>query len=839
MIYQNEYTNHISFPLGGIGSGSIGLSGNGRLVDWEIFNRPSKGSLNGYSHVAIKAKTKQGIKTKILNGDLNESLMGQYQKTPYTGFGFGPTEMSMCGYPHFKNVVFQGEFPIAQLFFSDEDFPAKVNMTAFNPFIPLDADNSSIPAAFFEFEVMNTDEEEIEYQIAFSIMNPFDNSKNYSVDLENYRMITLKNAGADENDISYGDLTIASDHNDIIRQEYWYRGIWQDSIVTFWNDFNSEKDMQNRIYEKNGKKDGSTMIARINLLPGEAQKVRFVLSWNVPNNYNYWTPGYEKVTWKNYYAVLFRDSVHSALYALKNWKNLYEKTICFKDALFGTTLDKTIIEAISATMSVLKTATVLRLEDGSFYGWEGLNEESGSCEGTCQHVWNYAYALCFLFPELERSIRDLEFKYSTYESGSMVFRLKLPLGRDKGTFRACLDGQMGSIIKCYREWKLSGNDEWLKQNWSNITKVLEFAWSTENPDEWDLNKDGVLEGRQHHTLDMELFGPSSWLQSMYLAALKAAAEMADYLGDHERFREYIEIFQKGYQWTKERLFNGKYFVQKVNLEDKGILEHFGCEEEYWNEETGEIKYQIGEGSEIDQLLGQWHCIINGLGDVLDPEQVSLALENMVKNNYKDSMRGFVNPWRIFSLNDEAGSVMCDYPEGIRKPRIPIPYCEETMHGFEYQFAGLLFTAGRMDDALKVVKAVRDKYDGKKRNPWNEIECGSNYARSMASFALLPILSGFEFHLPKRYIGFNPLVSKKEFRSVFFVGTGWGVFSVKANRVVIKLEEGTLRLSEIGLKFVKAVKEINIDGKFQSFKFENGSVGFDECVVTSFVEIIYW
>ena len=55
MKYTGDFTNEISFPLGGIGTGSIGLGGNGRLIDWEIFNRPSKGSINGYSHLAIKA----------------------------------------------------------------------------------------------------------------------------------------------------------------------------------------------------------------------------------------------------------------------------------------------------------------------------------------------------------------------------------------------------------------------------------------------------------------------------------------------------------------------------------------------------------------------------------------------------------------------------------------------------------------------------------------------------------------------------------------------------------------------------------------------------------------
>ncbi len=629
MIYEGEYTSQISFPLGGIGSGSIGLGGNGMLVDWEIFNRPAKGSLNGRTHMAVKAKTKQGVKTRVLSGDLTQNLTGQYQKKNYTGFGYGPAGDTMCGFPHFKKVVFEGKFPIARLTFTDEEFPARISMTAFNPFIPLDADNSSIPAAFFELEVENTSQEEMEYQLAFSLMNPFEVSENQYREQENCRMITLKHAGVAPEDTAYGDLTIATDHADVLWQSYWYRGGWQDPIVTFWNDFNSMEDVKERLYETPGQRDGSTLIAKISAAPGQARKVRFVLAWNVPNNYNYWNPEADKTPWKNYYAVLFGDSVESAVYALKNWESLYGRTLRFQKALFETTLDPVIIEAVSATMSVLKSPTVLRLADGSFYGWEGVHEEAGSCEGTCQHVWNYAYALCFLFPELERSIRDLEFTYSTYENGWMVFRMSLPLGSPKGTFRACVDGQMGSVIKCCREWKISGDDQWLRRNWDNIKKILAYAWSEENPDEWDRDKDGVLEGRQHHTLDMELFGPSSWLESMYLAALEAAAEMADYLGDTKEAEKYREIFQKGYQWTRDNLFNGSYFIQKLDLADKGVLEHFGCEDVYWNEEAGEIKYQIGEGSILDQLLGQWHCLINGLGDVLDREQMNLALESMM------------------------------------------------------------------------------------------------------------------------------------------------------------------------------------------------------------------
>ena len=840
MKYVGQYTKEISFPLGGIGTGSIGLGGDGRLIDWEIFNKPSKGSINGYTHFAIRAIQGDKITAAVLNGDIQKEFIGQYKKSNFTGYGFGPSNQKMCGFPHFKNVEFNGEFPLALLDFKDDKFPANVNMTAFNPFIPLDAKNSSIPAAFFEFEVENITSENVEYQIALSVANPYKDSIN-KADINNIvKTLTLLNNGAGRDEIEYGDLTLATDCDTAYTQTYWYRGGWQDSIVSFWNEFSNEKHINERIYDDQGRYDTGTLIAEIKLCPKEKKKVKFILSWNVPNNYNYWNEcknddGTHK-TWKNYYATVFENSVQTAVYSLENWDYLYNRTLNFKKALHETTMPKEVIDAASSNLSVLKSPTVLRLEDGSFYGWEGVHELEGSCEGTCQHVWNYAYALCFLFPELERSIRDMEFNFSTDENGRMGFRIMLPLGRKMTDFRACVDGQMGAVIKCYREWKISGDNKWLEANWENIKKVLEYAWSENNEDCWDLDKDGVLEGRQHHTLDMELFGPSSWLEGMYLAALKAAAEMADFLGDTQKAQEYREIFDKGYRWTKENLFNGKYFIQKVDINDKRITDKFDASPKYWNDETKQIKYQIHEGSSIDQMLAQWHADIIGLGEIFDKEQVFDALSEMMKNNYKPTMREFVNPWRIFSVNDEAGTVICDYPHGTEKPKIPIPYCEETMTGFEYSFAGLLCSRGKIDDGLKVVKAVRDRFDGEKRNPWNEFECGSNYARSMASYALIPILSGFEFDMPHHHIGFNPYKAN-DFKCIWSLADAWGNFEVNNNTVKINVCEGEISLKSLSLKFCSKVSYVKIDGKDVDFEFKNGIIYFKETNILNYVEII--
>lgn len=843
MKYVNQYTKEISFPIGGIGTGSIGIGGDGTLIDWEIFNRPAKGSINGYSHFAIRAIKCDKIIPMVMQGDVNKEFTGRFKGAEsYTGYGWGPDNSSLRGFPHFKKVVFDGEFPIATLTFNDDKFPADVKLKAFNPFIPRDSHNSGIPAAFFEVEINNTDNEEIIYEVAFTVSNPYKVSHNESAVIDGIKTLTLSNGECGKDSVDYGELTVATDCEKSCVQTYWYRGNWSQNILSFWNDFSSEKTIPDRTYNNDGENetDTGTLIAQVKVLSGEIGKLKFVLSWNVPNCYNYWSEYKDEsgkdVKWKNYYATVFENSISSATYSLKNWDNLYERTNKFKNALYSSTLPEVVIEAAAFNLSVLKSPTVFRLEDGSFYGWEGVSERYGLCEGTCQHVWNYAYALCFLFPDLERSIRDLEFKYSTDKTGRMGFRLQLPLGREMSDWRACVDGQMGSVIKCYREWKISGDNEWLKSNWNNIKKVLEYAWSDKNPDCWDRDKDGVLEGRQHHTLDKELFGASSWLEGMYLVALKAAAEMGEFLGDTQSAKIYNNLFEKGYNWTKENLFNGKYFIQKIDIKDKSLLEKYDALQEYWNDELKQIVCQIGEGCAIDQMLAQWHSYIIGLGNIFDKNQISVALSNMMENNFKSAMREFTNPWRLFALDDESGTVICEYPDGAQKPRIPIPYYGETMTGFEYAFAGLLFAHGKTQDGMKVVKAVRDRFDGEKRNPWNEFECGNNYARSMSSYALIPILSGFEFDMPNNHIGFNPYVTNN-FKCIWSLADAWGNFVIVNKTIKVDVYEGKITLKSLGLKFCNEISNLKIDGKDTDFEFENGIIYFKETYISDCIEII--
>lgn len=160
-----------------------------------------------------------------------------------------------------------------------------------------------------------------------------------------------------------------------------------------------------------------------------------------------------------------------------------------------------------------------------------------------------------------------------------------------------------------------------------------------------------------------------------------------------------------------------------------------------------------------------------------------------------------------------------------------------MTGFEYSFAGLLFSRGFIDEGLKIVKSVRERYDGKKRNPWNEMECGSNYARTMASFAFLPILSGFSFDMPNKTIGFSPKLNKNNFRCPWFLESGWGEFMLQNNKAEISVADGFLKINKISLPFIKKVLSVKINGTAVDYEFTKDTIIIEERKCTD-IEICY-
>ena len=848
-VYTGRQLDEIAFPLGGIGTGMISLGGWGQLRDFEIFNRPSKGLMFQYTFFTLYAK--QGEEqpvTRVLQGPVGGA---------YTGQGHGVPRLDGAGLPHMRECKFTGEFPFARIDFSDPKMPLQVSLEAFNPFIPLNDKDSSLPAAIFLVHLTNATSDPVKATLFANLENKLGHPEP-GKGVTEFRegesasglMMTTKKYDPDSS--RFGSLALATRWPDLNVQTHWFRGGWFDALHKFWDEASKDGELEeNRepAEADDGRTDVGSIGLKVNLKPGEEVTLPVMITWYIPVFAKYWGGG-DNPIWKNYYASFLSDAFDVAEYIGANLDRLESETRLFKDSLFESTLPEPVLDAVSSQISILKTTTCLRLTDGTFYAFEGCHPGAGCCEGTCTHVWNYAQALPYLFPALERSIRDADYAYNLTDEGHMTFRMPLPLGTmASGKFHPAGDGQMGGILKVYREWLMCGDDEWLRKLWPRVRMALEYAWK-----HWDADKDGVMEGVQHNTYDIEFYGPNTMMGSFYLGALRAAEEMARYLGEQEKADEYHAVFESGRAWMDEYLFNGEWYRQDVRPSADGPED---APIEDWP------KYQYGDGCLSDQMIGQWYARMLNLGDLLDSDQVKKAIVSIFKYNWRSDLSEHPNPQRIYALNDEPGLLLCSWPRGGR-PALPFVYSDEVWCGIEYQVASHLIYEGFVEEGLAVVKGVRDRHDGTRRNPWNEFECGSHYARSMASYSLLLALSGFHYSAPAKRISFAPRIREENFACFFSVDSGWGVYGqqilpsfrpIRAYIIkgaetptqshyappgagisvaMIQMHSGDLVLQEFGLPFSMEKVDVYLEGRSISAEVDRSGTG----MILRFVEPVH-
>ncbi|WP_374627605.1 GH116 family glycosyl-hydrolase, partial [Devosia sp.] len=393
-VYEGDSTREISFPLGGIGTGSIGLSGAGRLIDWEIQNRPAKGITNGLSHFAVRAEQDgRVLDARILNGPYLGNRTGDFPADTSRNFGFGARRDSLAGMPHFRSNTFEGRFPVASLSFESEQFPGAVGLTAFNPFIPLNDRDSSIPAAMFEIAFTNPTEAPITYTavgvVGHGLQPPTKATRVNRKGVTGVKVIT------DEPDTGaphYAEIVLATDSPVTSRQTHLYRGHWFDALEVYWKELNQPGPFADRDYGTvdvaggmGRNRDSSLVAGHVVVAPGETRSVRFALTWYAPNFRKYWitpvwhfrNPSPANGQWKNWYATEWTGAETIAKEVLERWAQLRAETVAFRDAVYGSTLPLAVLDAAGANLSILKSPTTVRLEDGTFYGWEGCHPAAG------------------------------------------------------------------------------------------------------------------------------------------------------------------------------------------------------------------------------------------------------------------------------------------------------------------------------------------------------------------------------------------------------------------------------------------------------------------------------
>ncbi len=769
----------LAFPLGGIGTGNVSLGARGELRDWEIFNLPAKGAELPLSFFAIRCQQAgHDPAIRVLEGPL---------QPPFTlSHGFHP--MSAAGLPRFKGTTFRGQYPFASIEFEDDSLPVKVELEAYTPLLPLNPEDSGIPCAIFTYAVTNRTDDLVDVTLVGTLPNPvgknqtdkfgnwergqFGRAVNVYRDEGDLRGVYMTDDQLEPSDLRFGSVSLVTDHDDVTMKRSWVRGEWWDYLQDFWDDLMADGRLNDPADDVAGERllTGSLGLAA-RLAPGESKRFRFILNWYFPNRPNTWdlrllpqlgVDEQDVGVARNHYATRFDDAWDVASYVCRNLARLESETRRFHDALFSSSVPAVVLDAVSANIVPLRSTTCFWLDDGRFYGWEGCFDDAGCCPGSCTHVWSYSYTIAYLFPSLEREMRRIEFNVETGDDGFMKFRSFATFHQDflwAGRTDAAVDGQMGSILRAYREWQLSGDKDFVAEIWPGVKRAIGFASAY-----WDSDNDHVLDGVQHNTYDIEFHGPNPLCGIYYLAALRAVEELALLMDEPELSQHCRQACATGSANLDAMLWNGGYYLQKLD-------------------DVNAHKYQHGDGCLSDQLLGELHARILGLGNLLPTDHVGQALKSIFEHNFKHDFSEQANPQRVYALNDEAGLLLCTWPNGGR-PSLPFPYADEVWTGIEYQVAAHLIYEGWLDEGLTLVEAVRARHDGLRRNPWNEVECGNHYARSMSSWALLLALSGAQVDPADGEMSFSPvaeLLSRDEpFQTFWSNGRAWGVYRQEWN-----------------------------------------------------------
>ncbi|MBQ7195606.1 MAG: hypothetical protein IJS07_08230 [Bacteroidales bacterium] len=794
--YTGTELDHVAMPVGGIGTGMFCYEGTGAISHMsvrhvpELFHEPCT-----FAAICVK-------------GMENGARVLETQVPAFKKFGRGDGGMGVggttWGLPRFDEGEFRMRFPFGELKLHDYELPLDVKIVVWNPFIPGDPDDSGLPVAGFEYTFTNTSAKPVEAVFSFNTRNfMFKTHESLSCVQEMKNGFILNQDATPAHPEFKTRFAIYTEEEASV--DYcWFRGGWFDPLTMAWN---HASDGQLHSGPTGDGAPGGSLYVPVNLKPGESKTVHLKMAWYAPTSFHRIGPEastpsdygsrYNPDEWKDipehyepYYSRRFASVEEVAAYWNANYDSLRERTALFTDTFYDSTLPAEVVEAVAANLTILKSTTVMRQHDGRFWVWEGSGDNWGSCHGSCTHVWNYAQAVPHLFPSLERSLRETEFLVDQNTEGHQAFRANIPIRPLHHDFHSACDGQLGGIIKVYRDWRISGDNAWIKDLYPQIKQSMDYCIRT-----WDPDEVGALVEPHHNTYDIEFWGPDGMCTSFYAGALKSFIEIGKFL--KQNVKRYEVLLAKVQNQMNTTLWNGEYFYQQVRWKDlhagdptTAQMFHSGYSPEARAilEKEGP-KYQYGTGCISDGVIGCWMSLAAGLNEPIDREKVTSHLMSVYKYNLKHDLSRHANPQRPgYAMGREGGLLLCSWPRG-GKPSLPFVYSDEVWTGIEYQVASHLIFEGKVEQGLDIVRTVRSRYDGTVRNPFNEYECGSWYARAMSSYSLLQALTGVRYDAVDKTLYIDSKIG--DFRSFLSTATGFATVSLEGGQPSIHVASGTI------------------------------------------------
>jgi uncharacterized protein (DUF608 family) len=791
--FSGDFADNVAFPLGGIGAGMFCLEGTGAISHLSLRNRPDVFS-EPCTFAAVCIKGGRNV-ARVIEGPVpRRKAWG----TRGAGEGLGN---HTYGLPRFAEASFQSRYPFATVQLTDPCLPISVAITGWSPFSPGASDDSSLPVAALEYRFKNVSRHSVSGVFSFNTRNFMALGKEGDAVLDAPGGFILRQEPSADEPWREGACQISVDSGSAVVNCHWFRGDWFDPLTMAWREVESGTPKPGAAITEGKPSPGASVSVPFDLSAGAEVTLTVRFAWYVPvsdMNFGPDRPAEAKTFYKPWYAGRFADVREVAAYWDQNYRALRNAAREFSDTFFNSTLPSEVIEAVEANLAILKSPTVLRQTDGKLWCWEGCGDSCGCCSGSCTHVWNYAQAIPHLFPDLERTLRETEFGASQDERGHQAFRSSLPIRAAEHDFHAAADGQLGGIVKVYRDWRICGDTEWLRSLWPRVRKSLDYCIVT-----WDPDGEGLVKEPHHNTYDIEFWGPDGMCTSFYLAALKAATLMGQALG--EDVAAYAGLLEKGLKAIDDRLYNGEYYIQSMEWADlrAGDPADFGDHSfaGHYSEEAVDLmrregpKYQYGNGCLTDGVLGFWLAEVSGIEDFANVERVAGHLAAVHKYNLKRDLSEHANPQRpTYAFGDEGGLLLCTWPHED-KLSLPFVYSDEVWTGIEHQSASHMMLRGLVRKGLDVVRTSRERYDGKKRNPFNEYECGHWYARAMASYAYLYALSGARYDAVEKTLYLKPRV-KGDFRSFLCTATGYGTVGVRDGQPFLDVVHGTIPYERI-------------------------------------------
>lgn len=791
--YHGKFTDRVAFPIGGIGAGMFCLEGTGAISHMSVRHNPEI-FFEPAMFAAISIKGRPGG-AKVL-----EKKVPDWKKFGQRDAGLGGTGGATWGLPRFADAVFQARFPFATVQLKDKTMPLQIEIKGWSPFTPGDEDHSSLPVGGLEYHFRNTGSKAEEYVFSYNARNFMQQhgAPNSIQSVQNG--FVLSQAGTAEAPEKQGDFAIFTDDAATVVDHCWFRGAWFDPLTMIWNTIKEAAVKKNAPVEKDA--PGASLFVPFRLQPGGTKVIRVMMAWYVPDTklrigedpQGQGSPTPPKFH-KPWYSSRFANIQELSAFWTKNYNELHTRSSLFRDTFYKSTLPPEVLEAVAANLTILKSPTVMRQHDGRFWCWEGSGDSWGSCHGSCTHVWNYAQAVPHLFPALERSLRNTEFTENQNTEGHQGFRANLPIRPLVHNFHSAADGQLGGIMKMYRDWRISGDDAWLQQLYPAIQTSMDYCIRT-----WDPGRKGIIEEPHHNTYDIEFWGATGMCTSFYLGALQAITLMGKHFG--KDVGAYTALYEKGKQHLENHLYNGEYFIQKIQwtgLHAPDPVQAQSFHTRYSGEALEVLKkegpkYQYGTGCLSDGVLGSWMARVCGMGDIIDTTKTKNHLLSVYRYNLRKDLSEHVNPQRpTYALGNEGGLLLCSWPKGGMLS-LPFVYSNEVWTGIEYQVASHLMLMGETEKGLEIVRACRKRYDGSVRNPFNEYECGHWYARAMSSYGLLQGLTGVHYDAVDKTLYVDSKIG--DFNSFLSTGKGFGTVHFRRGKVSLQVAHGSIPVEQV-------------------------------------------